>query len=39
MNPDIVPVVKKGKVVDYDVVYTSDYLGQMLSYGKKYSTL
>ena len=39
VNPDIVPVVKKGKVVDYDVVYTSDYLGQMLSYGKKYSTL
>jgi dipeptidyl-peptidase-3 len=39
VNPDIVPVVKKGKVVDYEVVYTSDYLGQMLSYGKKYSTL
>ena len=39
VNPDIVPVVKDGKVVDYEVVYTDDYLGQMLYYGKKYATL
>jgi len=39
INPDIVPVVKKGKVVDYVPVYTDDYLGQMLQYGKKYGTL
>ena len=39
VNPEIVPVVKDGKVVDYDVVYTDDYLGQMLEYGKKYGTL
>ncbi len=39
INPDIVPVVKDGKVVDYEAVYTDDYLGQMLQYGKKYGTL
>ena len=39
VNPDIVPVEKDGKVVDYKVVYTDDYLGQMLQYGKKYATL
>ena len=39
VNPEIVPVRKDGKVVDYDVVYTDDYLGQMMLYGKKYGTL
>lgn len=39
VNPDIVPVTKHGKVVDYQVVYTDDYLGQMLKYGKEYRTL
>lgn len=39
VNPDIVPVVKHGKVVDYEVVYCDDYLGQMLEYGRKYSIL
>lgn len=39
INPDIVPVVEDGKVVDYQVVYNDDYLKQMLYYGKKYSTL
>jgi Peptidase family M49. len=39
INPDIVPVVKKGEVVDYEVVYTDDYLGQQLAYGRKYRTL
>ena len=39
INPDIIPVVKDGKVVDYEPVYTDDYLGQMLLYGKKYRTL
>ena len=39
INPEIVPVVKGGKTVDYKVVYTDDYLGQMLEYGKKYGTL
>ena len=39
INPDIVPIVKGGKTVDYKVVYTDDYLAQMLEYGKKYGTL
>lgn len=39
VNPEIIPVVKGGKVVDYKVEYPDDFLGQMLEYGKKYSTL
>ena len=39
LNPDIVPVVKDGEVVDYEIVYNDSYIGQMLEYGKKYSTL
>ena len=39
LNPEIVPVVKGGKVVDYKLVYCNDYLEQMLSYGKNYATL
>ena len=39
INPEIRPVVKDGKVVDYEMVYTDDYLGQMLEYGHKYGTL
>jgi dipeptidyl-peptidase-3 len=39
LNPEIVPVKKFGKVVDYRIEYAEDYLGQMLEYGKKYSTL
>ena len=37
INPDIVPVVKNGKVVDYQVNYPSDFLKQHLDYGKNYS--
>ena len=39
INPEIRPVEKDGKVVDYEIVYSDDYLGQMLAYGKKYGTL
>ena len=39
LNPEIVPVVENGEVVDYKIVYGDSYLGQMLEYGKKYSTL
>ena len=39
VNPDIVPVEKDGKVVDYKIVYVDDYLQQQLDYGKKYRTL
>ena len=36
INPDITPVEKEGKVVDYKVEYPKDFLKQMLDYGKKY---
>ena len=39
VNPDIVPVTENGKVVDYRVEYTDDYLGQMLKYGREYAAL
>ena len=40
INPDIQPVTdESGAIVDYVPVYTDDYLGQMLLYGKKYGTL
>ena len=39
LNPDIVPVTKGGKVVDYRIEYKNSYIGQMLEYGRKYSTL
>ena len=40
INPEIRPVLDdKGQVVDYEPVYTDDYLGQMLHYGSRYGTL
>ena len=39
VNPDIVPVEKGGRIVDYKIEYTDDYLGQMMKYGEKYATL
>ncbi len=39
VNPDIVPVEKDGKVVDYRIEYVEDFLQQQLDYGKKYRTL
>ena len=39
INPDITPVEKDGKIVDYKVEYPADFLQQMLDYGKKYSFL
>ena len=39
LNPEIVPVVENGQVVDYKIEYCDSYLGQMLEYGKKYGTL
>ena len=39
LNPEIVPVRKGLKIVDYKVVYAEDYIGQMLEYGSRYSTL
>lgn len=37
VNPDIVPVVKDGKVVDYTLEYTDSFLAQQLKYGRDYS--
>ncbi|MCQ2178967.1 MAG: dipeptidyl peptidase 3 [Bacteroidales bacterium] len=39
LNPDIVPVVKDGAVVDYVLEYPDSFLGQMLKYGANYSAL
>ena len=39
INPDIIPVEKDGKIIDYKVEYPADFLQQMLDYGKKYSFL
>ena len=39
INPDIVPVVKGGKVVDYVINYPSDFVQQHLDYGKQYGFL
>ncbi len=40
VNPEIRPVYNAdGVITDYEPVYTDDYLGQMLLYGKKYGTL
>ena len=39
LNPEIVPVEKNGEIVDYEIIYNDSYIGQMLQYGRKYSTL
>ena len=39
VNPDIIPVVENGRITDYRVEYTDDYLGQMLKYGREYAAL
>ena len=39
VNPDIVPVVKNGKTVDYAIEYCNDFLEQQLKYGREYGIL
>jgi len=39
LNPEIVPVRKGLKTVDYKIVYAEDFIGQMMEYGSRYSTL
>jgi len=39
MNTRIVPVEKKGKIVDYIVEYPTDFVQQHLDYGKEYGFL
>ena len=39
INPEIVPVEKDGKTVDYALVYPDNFLKQQLEYGRRYKTL
>ncbi len=39
IQPKLVPVTKGGEIVDVKVEYPSDFLGQMLEYGRDYSYL
>ncbi len=39
INPEIVPIEKDGKVIDYKIEYPTDFLQQMRDYGKKYNYL
>lgn len=37
VNPNIVPVEKDGKIVDFKIEYVDDFLQQQLDYGRYYS--
>lgn len=39
INPIITPVIKDGKMVDAEISFPDDFLGQMLYYGENYSFL
>jgi len=39
VNPDIEPVKKDGKIVDYKIVYVDSFLSQQLKYGMRYRTI
>jgi len=39
INPEIIPVEKDGKIIDYKLEYPKDFLQQMRDYGKKYNFL
>lgn len=39
LQPKLVPVEKNGQIVDVKVEYPTDFLGQMLEYGRTYSFL
>lgn len=39
VNPDYEPVMTDGEITDVKIVYTDDYVGQMLDYSKNYSFL
>ena len=39
INPELVPVVKNGEIVDVKVEYVDSYTDQMLNYSKNYSFL
>ena len=39
VNPEIVPIIRDGLVVDFEIAPVDDFLAQQLEYGKKYKTL
>lgn len=39
VNPEYIPVYRKGKLVNFSVYYPNDYVEQMMGYGQDYSTL
>ncbi len=39
INPELVPVMKNGRIVDITVSYPDDFTKQMLEYGERYSFL
>lgn len=39
IQPRLVPVIKNGEITDVKVEYPTDFLGQMLEYGRQYSFL
>ena len=39
IQPRLVPVEKNGEIIDVQVQYPTDFLGQMLEYGRDYAFL
>ena len=39
INPEIVPVEENGKIIDYKLIYPTDFLQQHLKYGREYNFL
>lgn len=37
VNPKMIPIVNNDSIVDVDIAYPKDFLGQILGYGKDYS--
>lgn len=39
INPEIIPVKKRSKIIDYKIIYPTDFIKQNINYSQKYSTL
>ena len=39
VNPELIPVMENGEIIDIKVEYPDDYTKQMLKYGEEYSFL
>jgi dipeptidyl-peptidase-3 len=39
VNPVLTPVMENGKMIDVEITFPEDFVGQMLYYGEKYSFL